>query len=233
MLSIVIPALNEEKYLPKLLKSIKEQTYKNYEIIVADARSSDSTRQIAKKFGCVLVKSGGLPGVGRNNGAKAAKGDMLLFLDADSLIEKDFLERSINDMQARGLDAAGSHLYPSTGKLLDRSFMFIFNSWAYMAQLCYPNACGTGIFCKKWLHEKIKGFDESIKLSEDMDYVRRCGKFGKFRLIKGTRVIYSMRRFSKEGRAKLGLKLFLSFVYRLVFGEIRSDIFKYKMDYKK
>ena len=85
MISIVIPAYNEERYLPILLDCIKKQTYKNHEIIVADANSTDSTRQIAKKYGCKVVK-GGMPGIGRNNGAKAAKGEMLLFLDADSRI---------------------------------------------------------------------------------------------------------------------------------------------------
>ena len=52
MISIIIPAYNEGKYLPKLLKCIKDQTYKNYEVIVADADSKDKTKEIAKKFGC-------------------------------------------------------------------------------------------------------------------------------------------------------------------------------------
>ena len=51
MLSIIIPAYNEERYLPKLLNCIKKQTYRDYEVIVADANSKDKTRQIAKKFG--------------------------------------------------------------------------------------------------------------------------------------------------------------------------------------
>ncbi len=74
-LSIVVPAYNEEKYLPKLLSCIKKQTYKDCEIIVADANSRDRTKETAKKYGCKIVKSGGLPAIGRNNGAKAAKGD--------------------------------------------------------------------------------------------------------------------------------------------------------------
>ena len=122
MISIIIPTLNEEKCLPKLLKCIKEQTYKYYEIIVADADSKDKTKQIARKFGCKVVKSGGLPAVGRNNGAKAAKGGILLFLDADSLIENNFLENAVNDMERRKLDAAGSYLYPLGNRLLDRFF---------------------------------------------------------------------------------------------------------------
>ena len=225
MISIVIPALDEEKYLPKLLKCIKKQTYRNYEIIVADADSSDNTKKIAKKYGCRIVK-GGMPAAGRNNGAKMAKGDILLFLDADSLIERDFLKNSLKDIQNRKLDVAGSYLNPLSRNLIDRIFLGIFNAWACLTQFFYPNACGSGIFCRKWLHEKVKGFDESIKLSEDMDYVKRCGKFGKFRIMKNSKVVYSMRRYENEGRFIVGLKLLLSALYRLFFGEIRSDVFK-------
>ena len=66
-----------------------------------------------------------------------------------------------------------------------------------------------------------------------MDYVRRCGKIGKFRMIKSAKSYVAMRRFEKEGRLKVGLKLLLSAVYRLFFGEIRSDVFKYDLRYRK
>ena len=77
-LSIIIPTYNEEEYLPKLLYSIKEQEFKDYEIIVADAGSVDRTREIAESNGCKVIE-GGLPAVGRNNGAKIAKGKYFYF----------------------------------------------------------------------------------------------------------------------------------------------------------
>ncbi len=232
MISIIIPTYNEEKYLPRLLNCIKNQNYEDYEIIVADANSKDKTRQIAKRYGCKIVK-GGMPAVGRNNGAKAAKGNILLFLDADSIIQEDFIKNALNDIQNRKLDVAGSYLYPLSGKFIDIIFLEIFNLWIFITQFFYPNACGSGIFCKKALHEKVKGFDETIKLSEDMDFVRRCGKFGKFGIIKNSKLIYSMRRYDKEGRFKVGFKLFLSALYRLFFGEIKNDAFKYNLRYRK
>lgn len=100
LLSIVIPAKNEEKYLPVLLKSIKWQNFpkSDCEIIVADNHSTDRTRDIAKKYNCRITK-GGLPGRGRNLGAKAAKGEILLFLDADTkLPEKNFLKNALAEM---------------------------------------------------------------------------------------------------------------------------------------
>ena len=233
MISIIIPALNEENYLPKLLDCIKKQTYTDYEVIVADAHSTDNTRKIAKKYGCKIVKGGCHPGIARNDGAKIAKGDVLLFLDADSMIEKNYIKSALDEISKNKLDAAGSYLYPSTNNSIDKLILVIFNAWILATQYFYPNACGTGILCKKWLHEKINGFDETIKLSEDMDYVKRAGKIGKFRIIKNLKIIYSMRRYAEEGRFKVGLKLLLSAFYRLIFGEIRSNVFKYDLEYKK
>ena len=92
MLSIIIPTLNEEKYLPLLLESIKKQKdFFDYEIIVADAGSKDKTLEIAKNYGCITV-GGGLPSKARNEGAKITNGNTLLFLDADVILTNDFLK---------------------------------------------------------------------------------------------------------------------------------------------
>ena len=232
MISIIIPALNEEKFLPRLLESIKAQSFRDYEIIVADADSSDKTKKAAKKYRARIVK-GGFPAEGRNSGAKAAKGEWLLFMDADAQLEKNYLQKAITEIKKRNLGVAGSRIMPIGNHPLDAVFFAIFNLWAEATQLFYPNASGCGIFCKKSLHEKIKGFDEKIKLSEDMDYVMRAGKVEKFRILKSTKVNVSMRRFEKEGRFKIGFKLLFSAIYRAIFGEIRSDVFKYDLRYRK
>ncbi len=232
MISIIIPTLNEEKYLPKLFENIKKQNLKDYEIIVADADSKDKTRQIAKKFKCKVVK-GGSPPQGRNNGAKKAKGKFLFFIDADSLLSKNFFNRSLKQIKKRDLSLGSCKTYPLSTNLIDKIYFGLFNFWIMATQYFYPNASGSCIFCSKEIHNKIKGFDEKIKLSEDMDYVKRASKYGKFGLLKNAKAYTSVRRFEVEGRFKLGLKLFLSAIYRLIFGEIRSDIFKYGFRYKK
>ncbi|MBW2976215.1 glycosyltransferase [Candidatus Woesearchaeota archaeon] len=231
MISIIIPAWNEEKYLPQLLDSIKNQTYRNYELIVADAGSKDQTVKIAKKYGCKVVK-GGMPAVGRNNGAKAASGNILLFLDADVQLDNDFLKNASSEIRKRKIDVAGVYIHPLTNKLIDKIYLKIFNFCVFTTQFFYPNAYGGGIFCKKWLHNKLGGFDETIKLGEDLDYVQRCGKHGKFRIIQ-TKINFSMRRFEKEGRLKVGVRHVLSAIYRVLFGQIRSDSFKYNLRYKR
>ena len=232
MISIVIPALNEEKYLPKLLDCIKSQSYTDYEVIVADADSKDSTRKIALKNGCRIVK-GGMPAEGRNNGARIAKGNLIVFLDADVQFGKDFLKNSVEEFKKRNLSVAGFRLLPLGNNILDRAFFHIFNSWTMSTEFFYPNAAGAGIMCKKELHEKVNGFDQTIKLSEDMDYVKRCGKKGKFRILRSPRLYVAMRRFDTEGRIKVGFKLLMSALHRIFLGEIRTNVFKYDLKYRK
>jgi len=226
MLSIIIPTYNEEKYLPKLLRSIKKQSFKDYEIIVADNNSKDRTRKIAKKYGCRITKGGKHPAIARNNGAKISKGDLLFFIDADCVINKNFFQKALKEMKNKNIDVAGCYVWLLSNKVIDNLSFAIFNLWMFSTQLFYPNASGAGIFCKKDLHQKIKGFDEKIIFSEDMDYAGRAGKHRKFRILNSVKAYTSARRFDEEGRFKLYWKLILSAIYRALFGEIKTNIFK-------
>lgn len=98
MLSIIIPTLNEEKHLEKLLKSIKKQDFNHYEIIVADAGSKDKTLEIAKRYKCRIAK-GGSPAQGRNQGAEEARGDLLLFLDADVILPDKIFGKTLKEFK--------------------------------------------------------------------------------------------------------------------------------------
>jgi len=96
-ISLVIPCLNEEKLLPKLLNSIKAIERSDFETIVIDNNSSDKTVQIAKTYGVFggrCLKRG--VGATRNMGARKAKGKYLAFLDADCILEKNYIEVLVN-----------------------------------------------------------------------------------------------------------------------------------------
>ena len=205
ILSIIIPTKNEEVYLPKLLESIKKQTFSDYEIIVADNKSEDKTPEIAKKYNCVLTQ-GGMPGPGRNLGAKIAKGEILLFLDSDTELEDEFfLEILVEEFQDKNLDGAVPRVFLE-GKFLDKLYYAFWNTLVMIFQKVSPFAGGWCIFARKDMHDKIKGFDERIVLGEDSDYAKRIGKIGKFRMIKGSKVKVSPRRFEKEGHLKIILQ---------------------------
>lgn len=226
-LSIVIPALNEESYLPILLESLKNQAFQDFEIIVADADSGDKTRQIAQESGAKVVE-GGLPAYGRNRGAKEAKGDWLLFLDADVILPPDFLARSLSEINKFNFDIASPLLSPMSQKMIDKLFHSAYNLYARLTIYFYPHAPGLCIFVKKEIHNLISGFNESIKLAEDHDYIVRACRVGRFGLIKGVRVPVSVRRLDKDGRFNIAVKYLAAETYRFIKGPIYSDLFHYK-----
>lgn len=233
MLSIVIPTKNEETYLPYLLRSIKGQTYTDYEIIVADAKSTDRTRDIAAEFGARVVE-GGMPGAGRNRGAEAAKGENLLFLDADVVLPDPwFLQMTVAEFEKRNLGAATCKIHPLSDKKIDKVFHEVFNYFMHVTQETLPHAPGFCIFAKKSVHDAIKGFDEDIKLAEDHDYVLRAGKASKFGLLKTYRIPVSVRRFDRDGRLNIAMKYIMCELYMRTRGTVKSDMFNYTFGHAK
>ena len=232
MLSIVIPTLNEENYLPRLLNCLKKQNFKDYEIIVADANSKDRTREIAKDFGCKIVM-GGLPAKGRNKGAKIIKGNLILFLDADALLPEDFLEKTLKEFKQRNLDIASFILTPISKRKYPKILFNIFYNYPLrFFEKRWAHAM-IAVLVKNDLHESLKGFDEGIKIGEDHYYVQQGSKLGKFGVIKTTEIFTSLRRFQREGWIRVGLKYGLGEVYMKLFGPIKREIFKYEFNYPK
>ncbi len=221
-LSIVIPAKNEEKCLPRLLESIKAQSYKDYEVIVVDDGSKDKTSEIAKSFGCRVIRvirSG--PGNTRNRGAKLSRGNMLLFLDADSMLPAFFLKNCVTEIRERKLSSGTVSIVPLSNKLVDRLFYLFYNSWQKAVQYFDPHAVGVCIFINKNLFDKLNGFDLGVTFAEDHDLVRRSRKFGKFRVINSAKIYNDVRRFDKEGRLKVAVIMIYALFHRTFFGEFR------------
>lgn len=230
MISIIIPALNEEKYLPLLLDSIKKQSYKDYEIIVADAGSKDKTLEIAKSYGCTIIE-GGLPAKGRNSGAKVAKGEYLLFIDSDVVIpEATFLEHSLAFFNQKKLDGAIFPILPLSGKPIDKAALAVWNTWIVAMQKLFPHGASS-FLVKKTVHEKIGGFDESVIFAEDQHYIARIAKSFKIGVIKGQPVYISIRRYEKDGHIKTYVKYIFADIYIFFRGPIRSDMFKYRFNH--
>jgi glycosyltransferase involved in cell wall biosynthesis len=229
MMSIIIPTLNEEKYLPRLLQSIRKQSYKDYEIIVADSSSKDKTLSIARKHGCrTTVLKKGSPARGRNAGAKIAKGSLLVFMDADGLlIHEDFLEKLCRQFYERKLACCTCHYTILSDSLLIRSFYVILNSTQWVFQFIYPYACGYMIAATKEVHDRIEGYDETIHVGEDSDYTRKARKHGKFRILPIT-IGASSRRFEKEGVITYSLKGLAIFFYNIFFGKLKKPLYKYE-----
>ena len=199
ILSIIIPTYNEEEYLPVLLESIEKQSFEDYEIIVADANSTDRTREIAEEHGCIVV-DGGLPAVGRNNGARVAKGEYLLFLDSDLELTDDYIRNALYEFRMERAGIAITQMLPMSQKVEDKLYHDFANYFMVRVEKIKPHGAGCyGIIARKELHDECGGFDEDLTFGEDTDYIERLAKKDRFKVLRSAKVGVSTRRLEEDG----------------------------------
>ncbi|MBU1032594.1 MAG: glycosyltransferase [Patescibacteria group bacterium] len=229
--SIVIPTKNEEVHLPALLSTIKSQTYRDFEVIVADAFSTDKTREIARAFGAQVV-DGGMPGPGRNRGAEVARGDIIIFLDADvRLPSSKYLEDCWHEMEYKKLALASCKVIPLSSKPIDRALHEAYNAYALATEKIRPHAPGFCILVRRRVHQSINGFDEEVVIAEDHDYVQRAARLGhKFGVLRSHPIAVSVRRLDKDGRLSIALKYVFVEMRMMTSGSVKGDMpFNYEM----
>lgn len=232
MITIVVPTKNEESVLPRLLESIRRQTLQPAEVIVADAGSTDRTREVARSFGARVIE-GGLPGPGRNRGAAAANTDLILFLDADvELRDPTFLERAVGEMLERRLDLATCDVFPLSDAWIDHVLHRAYNVYARAWGEIFPHAPGFCMLVRRSLHEAIGGFDEDVVFCEDHDYARRASKHGSFGFLRSTKIPVSIRRLDRDGRINIAIKYTLAEMHLATLGPIRHHRFRYTFGYQ-
>ena len=225
--SVVIPTRNEERYLPVLLASLAAQTLPVHEVIVADAGSTDATPRLADEAGARVVP-GGHPGFGRNEGAQAATGDWLLFLDADVRLPPDALEVAFREMAREGLDSASCWFAPDSRRAFLRLNHWLSSHYFRLTSKAgWPHSIGAFLLLPKRRHDEIGGFDLSIKVAEDQDYVRRLARTGRYGFLRRPVVEIAARRFDAEGSFLMSLKWIGIELHRLILGEIRGEYFRY------
>jgi glycosyltransferase involved in cell wall biosynthesis len=230
-LSIIIPCKNEEKDLPKLLASIKQQTFTDYEVIVA-SWSTDRTKEVAESFGVRVVEHDRVgPGPGRNVGALHAKGEYLLFLDADVVMSSDhYLADVMREFDAKKADIATCYVKPISDNVIDHVMHGAYNMYAKATETVRPHAPGFCMLVRRGTHEKIKGFDEEVVFAEDHDYVQRAAKKGSvFRVLESHPIAVSVRRLDKDGRLGIAIKYVYGELHMMVKGPFKKTPFKYEM----
>ena len=230
-ISIIIPAKNEERYLPTLLNDLKQQTRPPNQILLADANSTDHTRDLGIGSGCAIVE-GGLPGIGRNAGAKLATGDFLLFLDADVHInDPKFIELALEELETRQLDVAAPDIYMVSGNRAEQFGHNFYNWYVRLWGTVRPHAPGFCTFIRRSLFEDIGGYDPTILFCEDHDLAARAGKRGRFAILNSVTIGVTDRRLRRDGRLVVVIKYILAEVHMMIFGPIRHNLFHYDFGY--
>lgn len=198
--SIIVPALNEEKRIRRCLDSIKAQrTSHSYELIVSDSGSTDRTVEIAREYtDKVHVCSERGTARARNEGAKLATGDVLVFIDSDTEILPDYLETVGKAFRDPGLLACSSAFRFSnrTPKLLFAEY--VTNSY-YLARSILRGATlpGFNVCIRRAVFERLGGF--RLCHLEDLDMSIKLRRVGRTRYLPHRKAITSSRRIEQDG----------------------------------
>jgi glycosyltransferase involved in cell wall biosynthesis len=201
-ISIVIPAYNEEESLPTTLKALRQQDYPYFETIVVANGCTDRTAE-AVHGRCDQfydLEERGL-GPARNLGAQKARGNLLLFLDADTLLEPNAL--STIARQFKRHHAAGTlRGVPDNGKTSYKMIYFLKN---FVHKSHAHHGSSGVILCWKDHFEAVGGFDNELYLRENSDLMKKLRRFGSYKYIGATPAVTSMRRYEKTGTSEMVL----------------------------
>ena len=195
MISIIIPACNEENYIKDSLDSISMQDYKDYEIIVVCNGCTDKTEAIAKKYTKKVfnLKEGNVLKA-KNFGAEKSKGDIIIFLDADTKFDK---ENALINIIKSNIKLGSCKFIPDKKELRFKIFAVLKNLFTYVV----GGANGI-LICTKEIFNIAKGFDIDVFPRENYFFLKKAKKYSKFILLKDY-VVTSMRRHKEIGNLSL------------------------------
>jgi len=202
-ISVVVPAYNEEHCLPATLDAIVaslEQSGLDGEVIVVDNDSTDSTADIARRRGAVVVteQRHNISSV-RNCGAKNASGRMLVFVDADTSIPASLVSRISELLSVDGcFGGAVAVTYSDLQRAWTKLYLAGWRFWAHF----FSMAQGATQFCRKSDFDRLGGYNIDIFMGEDIEFYWRLSKYarehgGELTLISDLKVVTSGRRFNK------------------------------------
>ncbi len=218
--SIIIPAYNEEGTIERTVKSLLNQTYENYEILVVDNNSKDRTKEIASKYVPTITetKQGYIFAVKR--GIKETNGEIVTICDADSIYPSNWLETMMKSFRDENVVATyGSAKFYDAGTFMAFVSLVSYSVFLIVSRLLgLDNTAGFNFLFRRNAYEKVGGYDENWKWgSPDIEFGKRLKKVGKVKL-KMKAVMTSSRRFKKGGLLKT-TKMFLSMWKKMLKNE--------------
>ena len=193
-ISFVVPAWNEEVRLPATLAALRlagEASGRAFEIVVADDGSTDRTAEIARAAGARVVPVAHRQiAATRNSGARAASGDLLFFVDADTLVPADVVRAALAALDAGAVGGGAAVRFDTRAPVWGRALLALVVLSFRLVRL----AAGCFLFCRRSDFEAVGGFDEALYASEEIPLSRALGRRGRF-VVLGEAVVTSGRKF--------------------------------------
>lgn len=201
-ISVIIPTYQEEAFIGACLDSVLRQEYDRgrFELILSDASSSDRTVAIARtKADKVVVGPKRGIGNGRNEGARIAEGEILLFVDADTTLAPDFLRMIEDTFSNQDVVGATGLPLPADGKwfarFIYRGTYFLVRFFHWLGLSFFPGVC---VAYRASTFRQVSGFREDLGISEDLDMSRRIQRLGGCAFVAQARARVSTRRLDKH-----------------------------------
>ena len=234
--SIIIPTLNEELYVNKILSDLAKQIVMNFELIMVDGNSQDKTRQIILNYKKIIpmkllkMNPPNLP-LQKNLGAKHAKGLYLLFLDADMSVSRSFTGAAEKLIKKKKGVAFQPYFFP-----LEKDDYQEFNAiypWLnklieFSQNFNKPFSAGPAMIWERKTFLTIGGFDNIF--GEDHYIIRKAHNWGiRPKFLSSLKVLFSLRRMKREGRLRLLYKVLYSHIYLLFNEKMKKKLINYEL----
>jgi len=232
--SVAIPALNEEHYLPALLRSLCAQRGVVLDVIVAEGHSDDRTVEAVERVAAantnpdvtirVFTVDQRNVSYQRNYAVARARFDQLLFLDADvRLLRPDWLRMVVGKHRRRGAAISTCRFRPTERSAIGRLYYDIVFVFHQVMRWITPYAIGAMLLTDRAAFDRVGGFNTGLVVNEDANFVKRVARSGCFEVLPDVCGI-SARRFLRGGFFKTGLMYVRIFLHRTLYGECRGDL---------
>ncbi len=232
MISVIVPAYNEEANIVACLESLSRQTVRReeYEIIVVDGGSHDATRELATPFADeVFIQTSPRVGGARNDGVLRAKGEIVATTDADCIIPPDWIERIGKDFEDGHVVQIYGPVDPIEPGLKNRVTLSLANTFSrigyYTRSLYYTLGCNTAFDREAFIRA---GMYHCVDAGDDLEIALRMKNIGKVLFDNRLRVGFSMRRYQQFGT----LKSLYEWMYIVIHGGTSDQCQYTKRKYK-